>query len=64
MATLTMIIGAVGVFVVGFAGWYTLWHHKVESCFERVPVRSGRTVHLVREDVDLDEVLRAVHDGR
>jgi hypothetical protein len=57
MTQLTLIASTVGLFVAGFVAWYTMWHRKVESCFERVPVGERRTVHLVRQDVALDEVL-------
>ena len=50
---LTLIIGSTAFFVAAFAAWYTLWHRRLESSFERVPVRSGRTVHVLRQDADL-----------
>jgi hypothetical protein len=52
---------SLGVFVAGFASWYSLWHRRLSSSFERVPVRAGRTAYLVRDDVVLD---RTHPDGR
>ena len=52
MAEISMIVGSVGLVVAGFAAWYALWHRRVESSFERVPVRAGRSVHVLREGVD------------
>jgi hypothetical protein len=57
MTQITLIASTVGLFVAGFITWYTMWHRKVESCFERVPVGDRRAVHLVRRDVALDKVL-------
>ncbi len=51
---ITLILGSVALFVAGFVTWYTLWHRRVESCFERVAVRSGRSVHVLRQGVSLD----------
>ncbi len=48
MAMITLIVGSVGLFAAGFAAWYTIWHHRAAS-FERVPVRTGPSVHVVRE---------------
>ena len=53
MAMITLIIGSVAFFVAGFVTWYTLWHRRIESSFERVPARSGRTVHVLRQGVEL-----------
>lgn len=53
---ITLIVGSLSFFVAGFAAWYTLWHRRLASSFERVPVRvgrSGRSVHVLREDVEL-----------
>jgi len=49
-----VIIGAVALFVGGFAAWYAIWRHKVAASFERVPVRAGRQVQLLRQDADQD----------
>jgi uncharacterized iron-regulated membrane protein len=51
MAQITMIIGSIALFVAGFFAWYTLWHRRAESAFERVPVGSRRGVHPLRRDV-------------
>ena len=58
MAEITLIVGSVGLVVAGFAAWYTIWHRRVESSFERVPVRAGRSVHVLREGADLDDRTR------
>lgn len=49
MATLTLIIGSIAVFAGTFATWYTVWHLRIESRFERIPVGGGRSVHVLRE---------------
>jgi len=54
MEEITLIVGSSGLVVVGFAAWYTIWHRRVESSFERIPVRVGRSVHVLREGADLD----------
>jgi hypothetical protein len=54
MAVLTLVIGSVSFFLAAFATWYTVWHRRVESCFERVPVGAGRAVHVLRHGVSLD----------
>ena len=46
MAMITLIVGSVGLFVAGFAAWYTIWHRRVAASFERVPVRTGRSVRV------------------
>jgi hypothetical protein len=53
MAELMLIVGAVTLFVGGFAAWYTLWHLRVESSFERVPIEAGRSIHVVRKGISL-----------
>ena len=58
MAEITLIVGSVGLVVAGFAAWYTVWHRKVESSFERVPVRSARSAHVLRQGVDPDDPAR------
>ncbi len=54
MAVVTLIVGSLTLFVAGFATWYAIWHRRVESAFERVPVASGRAVHVLRRDVFLE----------
>jgi uncharacterized iron-regulated membrane protein len=51
MVQITMVLGSVALFVAGFVAWYTLWHRRIESAFERVRVGNGRKVHLLRLDV-------------
>jgi hypothetical protein len=51
MVQIAMIIGSTTAFVAGFAAWYTLWHRRIDSSFERVPVGSRRSAHLLRRDV-------------
>jgi hypothetical protein len=41
---ITLIVGSVGLFAAGFAAWYTIWHRRAAASFERVPVRTGRSV--------------------
>jgi hypothetical protein len=53
MAEMTLIVGAGALLVTGFVSWYAIWHRRVESCFEKVPVASGRSAHE-RRGVDLD----------
>jgi hypothetical protein len=54
MAAITLIIGSVAFFVTAFASWYTVWHLRMESSFERVPVGAGRVVHVLRRGVSLE----------
>ncbi len=49
MGVIALIVGSVGLFVGGFAAWYTLWHRSVGGAFEKIPVAAGRTAHVVRE---------------
>jgi hypothetical protein len=53
MAVLSLVIGSIALFTGGFAVWYTIWHRRVEAAFERVPVDSGRSVHVLRRCVTL-----------
>lgn len=53
MATLTLIIGSIALLAGAFATWYTVWHLRIESRFERIPVADGRSVYVLREDVTL-----------
>ena len=43
MAEITVILGSIGLFVAGFVAWYTLWHRRVATSFERVRVGSARS---------------------
>jgi hypothetical protein len=54
MAALTLIIGSITLLAAGFGTWYAVWHRRMESCFERVPVSSGRSVHVLRRGVDME----------
>ena len=54
MAQITMIIGSIALFLAGFVAWYTLRRRRVESAFERVPVESRRSVHLLRRGLPDD----------
>ena len=54
MAEITLIVGSAVLFVTGFVAWYTIWHRRVESCFEKVPVATGRSAHVLRRGADLD----------
>jgi hypothetical protein len=53
MATLTLIIGSIALFAGAFATWYTVWHLRIESRFERIRVGDGRSAHVLREGVPL-----------
>jgi hypothetical protein len=52
---ITLIVGSVGLFAAGFAARYMIWHHRAAS-FERVPVRTGPSVHVVREGESGDRI--------
>jgi len=54
MAEIAVSLGAVALFVAGFAAWYAIWRHKVAASFERVPVRAGRHAHVLRQPADQD----------
>ena len=49
-----MIVGSAVLFVTGSLAWYTIWHRRVESCFEKVPVATGRSAHVLRRGADPD----------
>jgi hypothetical protein len=53
MAEIVMILGAAGLFVAGFVAWYTMWHRRMETAFERVPVGTDRSALVVRRGADL-----------
>jgi hypothetical protein len=48
MEMIMLIAGSGVLFVAAFAGWYALWHRRVEASFEKVPVHDRRSVHVVR----------------
>jgi hypothetical protein len=53
MAMLTLIIGSITLFIGVFASWYTVWHLRIESRFERIPAGDGRSVHVLRQGIPL-----------
>ena len=59
-----LIAGSAVLFVAGFVAWYTIWHRRVESSFERVPVRAGRSAPVQREGVRPDDRTRSAMTAR
>jgi hypothetical protein len=55
VATLTLIIGLIALFAGAFATWYWVWHLRIESRFERIPVPDERSVHVLRKGVSLED---------
>jgi hypothetical protein len=55
VATLTLIIGSIALFAGVFATWYTVWHLRIESRFERISVGDGRSAHVLRQGVTLGD---------
>ena len=53
MAEIAVILGAVGIFVAGFVAWYTLWHRRLATAFERVPVGTARSALVVRRGAEV-----------
>jgi hypothetical protein len=53
MAEVTLIVGCGSLFAIGFVSWYTIWHRRVESRFQKVPVATGRSTHELRPGADL-----------
>jgi len=51
MATLTLIIGSIILFAGAFATCYTVWHRRMESRLERIPVARGRSAHVRHQGV-------------
>jgi hypothetical protein len=51
MATLTLIIGSIALFAGAIATWYAVWHRRMESRFERIPVRDARSARVLRKGV-------------
>jgi hypothetical protein len=52
MAEIAVILGAVGTFVAGFVAWYTIWHLRMATTFERVPVGTARSALVVRRGAE------------
>ena len=48
-----MILGAVGMFMAGFVAWYTVWHRRMATAFERVPVGTARSALVVRRGAEV-----------
>jgi hypothetical protein len=53
MAEITAILVAGALFIAGFVAWYTLWHRRMVTAFERVPVGADRSALVVRRGADL-----------
>ncbi|HEX4126722.1 MAG TPA: hypothetical protein VHX67_04000 [Acidimicrobiales bacterium] len=53
MAEITAVLAAAGLFITGFVAWYTMWHRRAATAFERVPVGTDRSVLVVRRGADL-----------
>jgi hypothetical protein len=53
MAVFTLTMGSGVAFVGGFVTWYTLWHRKLATSFEKVSVGTGRSAHVLRRGVSL-----------
>jgi hypothetical protein len=53
MAEIAAILGAAGLFIAGFVTWYTMWHRRMATAFERVPVGADRSALVVRRGADL-----------
>ena len=53
MAEIVVILGAPGTFVAGFVAWYTMWHRRMATAFERVPVGTARSALVVRRGAEL-----------
>jgi hypothetical protein len=60
MAMIVAILVAGVVFVAGFAGWYTFWHRRMATAFERVRVRDDRSALVVRRGAEFP----GGHEGR
>ena len=50
---IAVLLGAGGMFVAGFVTWYTLWHRRMASAFERVPVGTARSALVVRRGAEI-----------
>jgi hypothetical protein len=53
MAEIVAILMAGGLCIAGFVAWYTMWHRRVATAFERVPVGTDRSALVVRRGADL-----------
>jgi hypothetical protein len=53
MAEIAVILGAAGVFVAGFVAWYTVWHRRMATAFERVRVGTARSALVVRRGAEV-----------
>ena len=60
MINVAVIAGSIGV-LASLVGWYALWHRRLASSFERVPVRTGRHAFLLRRGVGVDGPDRSDH---
>ena len=49
MATLTLIIGSIALLAGAFATSYTVWHLRMESRLERIPVGDGRSARALHQ---------------
>jgi hypothetical protein len=49
MATITLIIGSIILFIGAFATWYAVWHRRMQSRLERIPVADRRSAHVRRQ---------------
>jgi hypothetical protein len=54
MAEVTLIVGLALLSVVGAAAWFTIWHSRVESRFEKIPVETERSVRDARHHPERD----------
>lgn len=53
MAEIVAFLVAGGLFIAGFVAWYTMWHRRMETAFERVPVGTDRSALVVRRGADV-----------
>ena len=53
MADITVTLVAGGSFIAGFVAWYTMWHRRMATAFERVRVGADRSALVVRRGADL-----------
>ena len=55
MSVIVSIVGAGATFAAAFAAWYTLWHRRLATSFEEVPVGTRRSAHVLRRGVSLGD---------